>query len=273
MEIGMFTSGYQRQNIEVAFKDARALGYDYIELWGGRPHAFPYDLEKGDLEVILSLQEKYQMPVKVYTPEHNAYPYNYMIGSESQRQSAIAYLKTAILMGTKLGAEYTVISAGHAALESSSEEKWERLLNTLKELVAYAEEVGQILLLEALTPYESNVVTNLDDLVRATSAIHSPYFGVMLDFVPPVVQNENIMDYFKVLGDKIMHLHSVDSDGKSDTHLIPGDGIIPFKEIMADIEASGYTGSATIELVTHYIDEPSKAAERALRQLNEMRRE
>ena len=39
MELGMFTSGYQRYPLERAFADARDLGYDYIELWGGRPQS------------------------------------------------------------------------------------------------------------------------------------------------------------------------------------------------------------------------------------------
>ena len=37
MKIGMFTSGYQRNPLEHCFQDAKEYGYDYIELWGGRP--------------------------------------------------------------------------------------------------------------------------------------------------------------------------------------------------------------------------------------------
>lgn len=47
VKIGMFTSGYQRNPIEHIFMDAKRFGYDYIELWGGRPHAYPFDLKKG----------------------------------------------------------------------------------------------------------------------------------------------------------------------------------------------------------------------------------
>lgn len=46
MKIGMFTSGYQRNPIEDIFADAREYGYDYIELWGGRPHAYAPDLKR-----------------------------------------------------------------------------------------------------------------------------------------------------------------------------------------------------------------------------------
>ena len=114
MELGMFTSGYQYYPLENAFRDAKRIGYDYIELWGGRPHAFAPDLKRGDIDEVRRLIEQYEMPVKVYTPEHNAYPYNYMIGSEAQRCDAVSYLKTAIAMGKEMGAEYTLISTGHA---------------------------------------------------------------------------------------------------------------------------------------------------------------
>ena len=44
MKFGMFTSGYQRLPLEKCFTDAAQLGYDYIELWGGYPHAFAPDV-------------------------------------------------------------------------------------------------------------------------------------------------------------------------------------------------------------------------------------
>ncbi len=267
MKIGMFTSGYQRNDIEDIFRDARRFNYDYIELWGGRPHAFPYDLKNGKLDQLLKLKEEYGIPIKVYTPEHNSYPYNYMIGDENQRRESIEYLKTAIEMGKALGAEYTVISAGHAGYIASSKEIWDRLSISITELVECARHNDHILLIEALTPFESNVCTTANDLLDIVNHINSPYFGAMCDLVPPYVQNESIMTYFKKLGKNLKHLHIIDSDGKSDTHLVPGDGTIPLKELMKEIQESGYDGGATIELVTSYINEPSLYAKLAIDRL------
>ena len=96
MKYGLFTCPYQRLPLERAFMDAKAFGYDYIELWGGRPHAFPPDLLAGEMSAVMDLQERYAMPVEVYTPEHNAYPYNYMLGSERQWKDAMDYLTAAL---------------------------------------------------------------------------------------------------------------------------------------------------------------------------------
>lgn len=269
MKIGMFTSGYQRNDIEDIFRDAKRFGYDYIELWGGRPHAYAYDIRR-QIDSLLKLRDKYGIPIKVYTPEHNAYPYNYMIGDEYQRKEAIEYLKTAIEAGKALGADYTVISAGHAGYGASGKEIWQRLCKSIRELVDYAQEKEHILLMEALTPYESNVCTSANDLCNIIEYIDSPYFGAMCDVVPPFVQNESIMSYFEKLGDKLKHLHIIDSDGNSDIHLMPGEGSIPIKQLMEQIYGYGYNEGATIELVTAYINEPSLYAKLAIDRLKKI---
>ena len=134
MELGMFTSGYQYYPLERAFADARRFGYDYIELWGGRPHAFAPDLARGELSGVLALIERHEMPVRVYTPEHNAYPYNYMLGSELQRADALDYLKLCLNMGKALGADHTLISTGHGGYTASRRELRSRLVRCLREL-------------------------------------------------------------------------------------------------------------------------------------------
>ena len=99
MKYGLFTCPYQRLSLERAFSDASALGYDYIELWGGRPHAYAPDLLAGDLDAVLWLIDRFEMPVEIYTPEHNAYPFNYMAGSERQWEDAMDYLSAALRCG------------------------------------------------------------------------------------------------------------------------------------------------------------------------------
>lgn len=263
MKIGMFTSGYQYYPLEYAFRDAARIGYDYIELWGGRPHAFAPDLKCGDLDIVRQLIHTYHMPVHVYTPEHNAYPYNYMIGNERQRQEAVDYLKTAIEMGAAMEAEYTLISTGHAGYLADRKQIWDRLITTLGELTDYGEHVGEKLLLESLTGFETNVCTTASDIRAVLEEIDSPYLNGMCDIVVPFTGQEPVMNYFEKLGKKCAHLHLVDSDGSSETHLLPGDGNIPLSELLEEIAFGGYDKTATIELVTAYIKEPYLYAKRA----------
>lgn len=269
MKLGLFTCGYQRLPLEKAFADASEMGYHFIELWGGRPHAYAPDLLAGDAYGVRRLSEKYGVPVTVYTPEHNAYPFNYMCGSTRQWEDAMDYLACGVRAARLLGAEYMLLSVGHGG-SAPLPERWERLVRSLRRLCAAAEQAGQKLLLEPLTPWESNTCTRCRELAQVLEEVDSPALYGMCDLVPPFVQGEDPAIYARALGGRLRHLHLVDSDGVSDTHLIPGEGVMDLKKVLAGFREAGYDGTATIELVTNYIDSPSAAARTALERAKEL---
>lgn len=270
MKLGLFTSGYQRNPVEDIFADAARFGYDYIELWGARPHAYPPDLKRDGGKELRALSEKYDVPIRIYTPETNAYPYNFMLGSESQWADSMEYIKLAMEVAVELGCEGTLISAAHAGYQTSYREIRGRLVRSLCELTVHAEKLRHRLILEPLTPYESNVVTTANDLAWALEKVPSEYLTGMCDIVPPFVQHESILSYLDKLGDKMTHLHIVDNCGGDDTHLVPGEGTMPLAELVAELRERNYQGTATIELVTNYLNEPRLYARRAVERLRAM---
>lgn len=270
LKVGMFTSGYQRNPLEHCFMDAKEYGYDYIELWGGRPHAYAPDLKAGDINEVRRLIEKYEMPVLGYTPEHNAYPYNYMIGSEAQRRDAVDYLKLSLEMAKEMGAEFVLTSPANGGYLATYDQLWSRLEKNIQELGDYAAKLEIKLVVEALTPYESNFFTRANDLVELFRRVDNPYVVGMCDIVPPFVQHESIMAYFDKLGNKMDHMHIIDGENGSDTHLIPGEGNIPIKEMPYEMKRIGYDKTATLELVTNYINEPRFYAKRAIDNMREL---
>lgn len=270
LKVGMFTSGYQRNPLEHCFMDAKEYGYDYIELWGGRPHAYAPDLKAGDINEVRRLIEKYEMPVLGYTPEHNAYPYNYMIGSEAQRRDAVDYLKLSLEMAKELGAEFVLTSPANGGYLATYDQLWGRLEKNIQELGDYAAKLEIKLVVEALTPYESNFFTRANDLVELFRRVDNPYVVGMCDIVPPFVQHESIMAYFDKLGNKMDHMHIIDGENGSDTHMIPGEGNIPIKEMLYEMKRIGYDKTATLELVTNYINEPRFYAKRAIDNMREL---
>lgn len=267
MRLGLFTCGYQRYPLERAFQDAKRFGYDYIELWGGYPHAYVEDLKKNTTASIRKLIHKYEMPVECYTPEHNGYPFNYMMGDETQWERSMQYLEDAITITAEIGAEKMLFSAGHAGYEACDAQITERLLKSLRRLAAYAEKKGVTLVLEPLTIYESNVITSLRDLERALQAVPSPALVGMTDLAVPFTTGEPAAEYVRRLGERFQYLHIIDNDGVSDSHILPGDGCLPLKEVLWEIRQAGYDGQATIELVTGYLKEPSVYAGLAIKRV------
>ena len=108
------------------------------------------------------------------------------------------------------------------------------------------------------------------ELKEVLDEVNSPLLFGMCDVVPPYVQGENPADYVRVLGRRMAHLHLVDNDGVSDTHLIPGEGNMNLKMILSEMRGAGFDGTATLELVTNYIDDPSGAAKLALERAKEL---
>ncbi len=269
MKYGLFTCPYQRLSLEKAFSDASVMGYDYVELWGGRPHAYAPDLLDGDLDAVLRLIDRFEMPVEVYTPEHNAYPYNYMIGTEQQWEDAMDYLSAALRCGRALGAKYTLISVGHSGF-APLQERRTRLLKSLWHLSLEAERLDHPILLEPLTPMESDFCTCAEELLDILEELNSPFIQGMCDVVVPFVQHRNPADDIRLLGSRMAHLHLTDSDGITETHLLPGDGAMDLRGLLGELRTGIYDGSATLELVTRYIDTPSKAAFAAIRRIREM---
>ena len=268
MEFGLFTCGYQRTNLKQAFADASSFGYDYIELWGGRPHGFAPDLMKGAADRVRNLSEQYGVPVRVYTPEHNAYPFNYMMGDRTQWEDSIRYLKTAIQASALLGAEAMLISIGHSG-DLSPERREERLLRSLAPLSEEAQKQGVTLLLENLTPMESDGYTTLEDYSSLFDR-QLPCVKAMCDVVVPFIQGRDPVEYLHVLGPKMVHLHLTDSNGADESHIMPGDGIMDLRTLLREFRSAGYDGNVTIELVTGYMDDPTGAASLAIRRVKEL---
>lgn len=270
MKLGLFTCGYQRYPLEKAFADAKCFGYDYIELWGGYPHAFVGDLKVKTTAHIRALIDTYGIPVECFTPEHNGYPYNYMMGDELQWERSMMYLEDAIDITAEIGAKKMLLSAGHAGYEMKDMDIMKRLMKSLRRLTEYAEAKGVTLILEPLTVYESNVITSLRDLDRALSLVPSPSLAGMVDLAVPFTTGEPAAEYVRRLGDRFQYLHIIDNDGVSDSHILPGDGCLPLGPVLKEIQAAGYDGQATIELVTGYLKEPSVYAGMAIKRVREL---
>ncbi len=268
MKIGLFTCGYQRGRIKTAFSDAKKFGYDYIELWGGRPHAYPYDIESC-AKVIRDFICKYEMPVQIYTPEMNAYPFNIMWENDTMRNDSITYVCRAMDFAKEIGAEYTLISAGHGGFDANSNELKNRLYDGLHKILNYAEKTNQNIIYEPLSIYESNVTNSANQMLEIANDINHPHLHMMSDIVVPYIQGENMLGYLDKLKDKLVHLHIVDSDGQTESHICPGLGVLPLKTLMKELQERNYTKTMTIELVTNYINEPSFYAKMAIDHIKE----
>ena len=59
MKFSFLSLQFKRWSLEYAFQMATEYGFDGLELWGARPHAYPFDIDLTEASEILSWQKKY----------------------------------------------------------------------------------------------------------------------------------------------------------------------------------------------------------------------
>ncbi len=279
MKFASFTCGYQRRTLELAFSDAKEFGYDGIEIWGCRPHAYAYDLNPERIAAIRRLSDRYGIPVIGFTPKVNSYPFNLMIGERDMWEDSVAYIERAIDASAALDAGFTLIALGHAGDMASPAQIRERVRESLTVLGEYARKKKNLLIVEPLSWRESNTINTARQLAEALQEAGSPAVAGMCDTVVPFVQkrqgiaDETLDTYFDLLGPKLAHVHMTDSDGVSEDHVVPGEGCAPLQDMLRTLKTRGYDGWITLELVTKYIAQPSLYAEKAIRHMRELEKD
>ena len=122
----------------------------------------------------------------------------------------------------------------------------------------------------SIITYMNSIIVTCNDLVAALDEVHSDHLQGICDICPPFCNNEPIMSYFTKLDKRLRHMHIIDSDGCSDTHMMPGDGKIPLRQLFKEIEAANYDGYGTIELISAYSNEPSLGVALAIKRVKEL---
>ncbi len=237
-------------DIERVFKAAAEAGYDGIDIWGGRPMAYPYDMDEEACKHIVELKKKYNLEISAYTPEALSYPYNFASASEKELKDTIAYFKKAIEVAAAIGAPRLQIAVKSKSPDAVRRDVYKTMIAAFKEVAEYADKYDVTLILEAVTIYESNMVAYLDDLAEIIEDVNHPRFKAMLDTATPYVHGESFSNWFERLGDKIDYIHFVNSDGASPAHLPVNGGNMNMGELIKVIKAAGYDGWLCSELIS-----------------------
>lgn len=256
IKFSFLTYLFCRFPLEKCFELAQKYNFDGIELWGGRPHAYAYDMTPERISHIRSLVEQFQMPVSMYTPEILAYPYSLTSGLKAEYDDTISYLKKSIDVASALESSYMQITCPHPGYGVERDKIYKQLLDALAILAPYACNHNVTLLMEALSPSEGNLLTTASDLKKLIQDVDNPGLKAMLDVVPPVIANEPVSEYFELLGADNCYIHICNSDGKTEFHALLDDGVIPIADLFQIFYNYNYNGWCSLELLAPYFKDP-----------------
>jgi protein FrlC len=271
MKFGFITLDFKRFPLERCFSMASDYGFDGIEIWGGRPHAYPWDMDAGAIRQIVDFKKKYKIEVPMYTPAAIGMPVCLCSPMEKEREEAILYFKRAVDVASDIEAPRMLVVADHPGYEQDRRKTWGYLVDSVRELTGYALKKGVRVTIEPLTPMESPIVTQADDCVKLISDVNMPNLYAMMDVVPPTIANEPFSEYFAKLGERMDYIHICNSDGKTDAHLGLDTGVIPVADMFRLFKHWHYEGYVTAELYSVSFRDPELFLAGTARILKEMK--
>ena len=131
----------------------------------------------------------------------------------------------------------------------------------LAKAAPHAESRGVILLVEALSPDQSDVVTSLAEAVAIVEQIASPAVQTMFDVHNAVAETESHLDLIKKYFPLIKHVHVNEMDGKE-----PGTGNYDFAGLLKCLAGLDYQGWISLEAFD-FTRDPKEIVTRSIQHL------
>jgi sugar phosphate isomerase/epimerase len=229
---------YTGEDLEQGIKRIAYCGYDGVEFVG--------EPEQADIVRIRSLLDQYGLAASslcaIYTAERDL-----VSSTAGIRKQAIDYLKSCIDFAAAIGAQGISVTPT-ANMKISAEADRDTELNWaaegIREAGRYAGEHGIRLAIEAWNRYENYLITRLEQSLTLVNQISLPNVGCMGDTFHMNIEEADIAQAFKNVGDKLFYVHFADSNRAA-----PGRGHIDFKPIVKALQDIDYHGYVSFELL------------------------
>jgi len=257
---------YFNYTLEYAIRDLARLGYDGVEIWGGRPHFYRDDLADA-IPRLKDLARELGMEICNFIPAQFRYPSLLCSLDEGIRKDSVGYVATAMKNAAALGVPSVSLCPGMVPWDQDLEAGRKNLMKSFRELASINGEYGRKLLIEPAHRFETNLILTIDDCIEAMDQLDSDAFGILLDVGHCHVNGEDLPEAVRNASAYPLHIHLDDNRGDMDAHLIPGEGTIDFGALATVLEEIDYRGFISVEIGGGYIMDPAAACKTSLERL------
>ena len=169
---------------------------------------------------------------------------------ETVRKHTMAYLTECLKTGEAIGASvfcgplYTGGGKRHWLSLDEQRREWELAVNGVKELSRRAGECGIKLALEPLNRYRTSVANTCEQVLQMIKDIDEENVGLHYDTYHACLEEKDLLLSLKTAlqSGKMMHFHACANNRGA-----PGQGIIPWDQVMDLLVQYGYDGHITME--------------------------
>ncbi len=251
---------YIYYNIEDAIEHAATAGFDAIDIWGGRPHAYRNDLREHDIRKIRTLLDDFGLEAASFTPAQFNYPTNLCHPRKSIRLDSVQYMTLSVETAARLGAPIISVKAGHTLNDQSPDEGWDLLADSFLRICDFASNYDVLIAIEPAVRVETDLINTSIQAMDMIDQLGCDNLGVLFDTGHALIVSEDTPSAIENLGERLLHLHLSDNNGKEDQHLVPGKGEYDFKALISALRLALYDGFLTVELGWDYVLDPDPAA-------------
>ncbi|MGH9387200.1 MAG: sugar phosphate isomerase/epimerase family protein [Vicinamibacterales bacterium] len=242
-----------------------AHGFDAVEVFATRDH-FDYhdkvaahDLAEWLSDTRLTLNSLHGPIAVSFSNGRWRDPYNLAATDDNARRVAVAETRAALELAAVVPYRLLVVHAGAVGDGQPRAETRKAILRSLDELAPLASKVGVRLAVEVIP----NTLSGASALVTLIEEeVDLPALGICLDVGHARLMGD-VVDAIETCSGHIVTTHLHDNRGKTDDHLIPGQGVIDWDAAMLAFQKVGYDGAWMFELAMSAT--PREVLEKAVR--------
>jgi protein FrlC len=268
MRIATATSVVFQHTIQDAIRLIASIGFDGVDIWGGRPHVYRQDLTTEELAHLRRLIADHGLSVVSFMPAFYRYPHSLSNPNLRVREDSIDYMRQCTDNAAILGAGIVLVVPDHSLHGQTREDALGRFTESMDVVARYASQYDLMLGIEVLYYDETDFVNSADDALSIIDQLGHKNIGVVLDTGTLNLSQESPETILAKLGDLVLQVHVNDNaGGHEQQNLIPGEGTYDFRSLIRALREHDYSGFLSAELTKSYAQDPEPALRTTLERL------
>ena len=238
----LWTSPFRTEDAASLFEKIASLGYEVVEIAVEDPSLIDsekiyQELKKNGLQAIVC----------------GAFGSSRDLTSDDEdlQKNALLYIQDCLNISNELGAKffagpmYSAVGKARMVPDVQRRTEWNRAVDNLGEVCEMAASKGLELALEPLNRFESDLINNVDDVLRLINDLNHPAAKICLDMFHMNIEEPDPGLAIRKAGDKLLHVQV--SENYRGT---PGTGNASWAAFYEALLAINYKGAVSIESFT-----------------------
>jgi len=238
----LWTSPFRTNDAQDLFRKISDMGYQVVEIAVEDPAL----IDTGIIRSLLSDHGLEAVVCGAFGPTRDL-----TSDDENLQRIGLSYIVECLDIASALGARfvagpmYSAVGKARMAPPEQRAREWDRAVNNLRKVCSQAADRGLDIALEPLNRFESDLINNVDDVLRLIGDIDHPAAKVCLDMFHMNIEEPDPEEAIRKAGSRLCHVQV--SENYRGT---PGSGNASWEKYRRGLAAISYAGTVSIESFT-----------------------